>query len=263
MPDTPANAAKSRDTDLLFQSIRTYVDARIEEADKRYQERYEFSQRALEKADNANASRLDAMNEFRGTLADQAARLPTRSEVAALNDAIQTRVTMEIGPIKERIETLSKTNWPLFVSFFGIFVMLVGALWVVIGLKIDGTNQPVLVKLEAVVADNLQLNERLRVVETAAATSSQADAASRADRTQLNQRVAVVEDRAARGTADRLAADARENAALIEIETQFKSASIVMNLNQDHDEQLLSILYAKAFPGDHLPATDYRPQLNK
>jgi hypothetical protein len=84
---------------------------------------------------------------------------------------------------------------------------------------------------------------------------------SRSDRAQLNGRVQVIEESISAGSADRRAAEAKTAAQMIEIETQFKSMSVVLNIHKDETERLLAVLWAKVLPGSVLPPANYRPNM--
>ena len=55
----------------------------INERDRAYTQRFESQERAVNKAEIAAEKRLDAVNEFRGQLKDQAATFVTRTELYA------------------------------------------------------------------------------------------------------------------------------------------------------------------------------------
>src|SRR5688500_19776952 len=116
---------------LMYQMVQAHtaqVDAQIEglnalisEHDRRYQQRYESQQenvvaaltaqkeqvaaalmsadRAVVKAETASEKRFDAVNEFRATLADQAAQLMPRSEAESRLQALGEK----LGDLNDRI----------------------------------------------------------------------------------------------------------------------------------------------------------------
>ncbi len=244
-----------------IESIREYIDARIADADRRYQQRYELTEKALDKSAAVNNTRLEAMNEFRSTLADQAARLPTRIEVENLVQTARAEAKADIGPLATKLDNIGRTNYPVMGAFAAVVFSIVSAGWVIIGLKIDATNQPLHLAVESERVDDLQLNDRLRAAEAAIVASSQADSISRSDRAQLNSRVQANEISIGTITTEQRTQNAVSTSKLTEVEGQFKAMSDVLNLTKDENQRLFSILYAKAFPGSILPPTNYRPQL--
>jgi BMFP domain-containing protein YqiC len=51
------------------------------------------AEKAVAKAEMAAEKRFESVNEFRGTLSDQAATFPTRAEVGAQNEALSARIS--------------------------------------------------------------------------------------------------------------------------------------------------------------------------
>lgn len=97
-------SARTVDTDHeLFLRLYEERDLRykqlFEERDKRYQERFESQSEAINKAEAAQDRRLDAVNEFRGQLSDQANTFVPREVYEAA--MIATRVERDL--IRERL----------------------------------------------------------------------------------------------------------------------------------------------------------------
>jgi hypothetical protein len=66
------------------ETLKTVVDQRFADADRRYQQRFESQERALEQARLASEKRLDGMNEFRQALTDASSKYITRQEAYAM-----------------------------------------------------------------------------------------------------------------------------------------------------------------------------------
>jgi hypothetical protein len=288
---TPTGFEPTGHNDSSIENIREYIDARIAEADRRYQMRYDFTDKALSTAQSTNNTRLDAMNEFRATLADQAARLPTRSEVEVMVSAARADAITQMAPLQVKVEDMAKPNITLMAAMFGILISVVSAAWVIIGLKIDATNLPVQVAIQASKTDVSQLDSRMSAVEAMTNSSSQADAQSRndrdqlngrmktaealitqssqadslsrSDRAQLNTRLVTLEEISRQNTSDLHAIIASTSAKLVEVETQFKLLSDILNLDKDQDQRLFTLLWKKAYPGQELPPLPFRPQMFK
>lgn len=274
-----------------LENIRDYIDGRLAEADRRYQMRYDFTDKALAAAQENNNDRLNGMNEFRGAIADQAARLPTRTEIEVMIASVRAENAADLAPIYIKVDSLGKPNVALIAALFGITISVVSAAWVIIGLKIDATNLPVEVAIQASKTDvfqlttrmsaveglstgsaqadaasktdRAQLNDRMKAAEGLIALSGQADSQSRADRSQLNSRLASSEDVMHANTNEVRTLTASTSAKLVEVETQFKLLSDILNLDKDQDQRLFSLLWKKAYPGEDLPQLPFRPQMFK
>jgi hypothetical protein len=244
----------------------------IESNDHRYTVRDEYQKEALRVALESNDRRLNAMNEFRSALADQGARMITREESEIVRRAIvdkadetakvmNARLEAELRPVHTKLNEIGRPNWALLASLISIAFVMIAGIWLVIGLKIDSSLLPVSVAVENIKVANATVAETVRNTAVASSASTQADILSRDDRSQANGRLQTVEQLVSSGNADRRAADARTAAQLIEVETQFKSASVVINIHKDETQQLLAVLWQKVFPGTTLPPADYRPNL--
>jgi hypothetical protein len=234
--------------------------------------RDEYQKEAVQVALESNDRRLHAMNEFRASLADQAARLITRDESEAARailadkvdgkaKAMNVRLEAELRPVHTRLNEVGRPNWASLASLISISFVLIAGIWLVIGLKIDSSLLAASVAVENIKVADATVAETVRNSAVASSASTQADMLSRDDRSQINGRMQVVKGLVASGNADRRAADARTAAQLIEIETQFKSASVVINIEKDETQRLLAVLWEKVFPGATLPPADYRPNL--
>jgi hypothetical protein len=259
----PTGFASVGPSDKDLDSLRTYFDRQLAEADRRYEVRYNLTDKALTKEQASNEVRLSNMNEFRAALADQTARLPTRVEVETMIRAVHAESEKVIAPIAIKLDAINRPNWILLFSMGTVMVSIVSAAWVIIGLKIDATNLPVQVSIQAAKSDWVQLDQRMTAVETLAVASSQADSVSRADRSQVNVRVGVLEEASRQNTTDVRTLNATTSAKLVEVETQFKLLSDILNLDKDQDQRLLTLLWQRTFPGELLPPVNFRPQMFK
>jgi hypothetical protein len=68
--------------------LRDYIERRLEDLDRRYEQRFTDSQSAITKAERAINDRLAGMNEFRDALKDQSSRMATRLEMEALAERV-------------------------------------------------------------------------------------------------------------------------------------------------------------------------------
>lgn len=277
--------------DLSIESIRGYIDSRLDDFDKLYQMRHDFTDKTLDTARTETNTRLDGMNEFRGSMSDQAARMPTRQEVEVMIAAVRADSDANLAPLFAKVDAQGKPNLPLLGALFGIVVSVISAAWIIIGLKIDATNLPVQVAIQASKSDALQLtsrmsavelmatgsaqsdaasridrqslNDRMKAAEGLISSSSQADSVSRSDRAQLNSRLMTMEEIAHSNTNEIRTLTASTSAKLIEVETQFKLLSDILNLDKDQDQRLFALLWKKSYPGQDLPAIQFRPQMFK
>ena len=247
----------------IDQFTKEYLDHRINELNLRYQQRYDFSQEALKTALEVNNRRLDQMNEFRASLTDVLNRTMSRAEVETALAAVEASSVGRYIPLAEKVSQNSKTNWPMLASLATVMVSVVIGVWVIVGLKIDTANQPLILQSQSLTVSNAELTERLKNVETGATASSNADNTSRSDRAQLNQRLNVDETTLQRIVTERQTAVIDFNNRLITIENQFPQIANMMNLLADRNYQMISILYDKAFPGQHMPQANFKMEIAK
>lgn len=111
-------------------SLRDYFDGRLGELEKRFEQQRVSTERALDKAEQALGRRLDAMNEFRDALKDQAARMATQEQLDRVRDRIvdgekkaERTVTPEhLETVKGRVTEIEKriavtaAIWSMVVS---------------------------------------------------------------------------------------------------------------------------------------------------
>jgi len=231
-------------------SLRTFMDFRFREIEA-----------ARQIAMNAMDERLKGMNEFRATIEGVIQKGMGRDEIQAIIQTLESKMDAAVSPLSVKVDSLRQTNWPLLMTFSSVVVTLVVGLFIVIGLKIDASEQPLGIALSELKTDSAQINDRMKLVEIATIRSSTADATSSSDRAQLNSRVAGNEERIG-AIGSTLSASGQASAArLAEIETQFRAAQNIANLQFDHVEQMVSILWAKLFDAS-LPDTRFRPDMS-
>jgi hypothetical protein len=239
---------------------------------------------ALKIALASNDKRLDLMNEIRGALTDQGARMVSRDESASANEvieqrveqnrvAIESRLEVVTKPLEERIEqtrvsmearieAITRPKWSLMTALFSICLGLIGGAWVLTGLKFEAAVAPIALLSEQVKVQVTGDAERLRILETASVGSLQADATSKIDRAQLNDRLHQSETLAGNNLAERRAQQAAMAAKLVEIETQFCASDIVRNSIHAYDQRFFAMLWAKAYPGEKYPTDNaYYPRV--
>lgn len=69
-------------------SLRDFLESKVLELEKRLEQQRISTERALDKAEQALGRRLDAMNEFRDALKDQAARMATQEQLDRVRDRV-------------------------------------------------------------------------------------------------------------------------------------------------------------------------------
>lgn len=261
-------------------SMRDALIMKIETIELLRVERDTARRLALDVALEANNKRLDAMNEFRNSLTDQAVRMATKAEmtsaVVAIDSRIEnnrvvseTRLSSEISPIvakadvlNNKIEVLSKPNFVLAIGLMSLLATAMGGGWLIIGLKIETALNPVVIQQAADHSLLTSHADRVRSLETLTASSNQSDAAGRIDRLQLNDRMHQLEDRLATGKAMRDTQIAITNSKLIEVETQFCASDIVRNLMHVSDLRYMAMLWHTTFPTMVLPTDNsYYPKI--
>lgn len=226
----------------------------------RNKERIETDREAVQLALKANEKRLDGMNEFRQALTDQSNLMITRKESETSRDTLnerleQTRMVLEnkinadMDGLIIKVDQFGRPNWPLMVSVLSIFLVVLGGVWLIIGLKIDSELNPLALSLQEMKVVRAGGTEKLNALIADAAASTQADAASRADRAEMNERLRTVERIAATNTTT----SAEIVQKLIEVETQFCASDIVRNLTHANDTSIMSIIWHHNFPESVYP----------
>jgi 3-phenylpropionate/cinnamic acid dioxygenase small subunit len=264
-----------------FANQRRAFDLELSALKQLSEQRIAATSEALRIALLSNETRLNGMNEFRSALTDQSARMLTRVEADASARLITERIEQNRTTFEARFSDIIKPKWTLMLSLASIFLVVVGGVWALVGLKVDATVTPVTLEAAALKSqmtstvdrlaandqltaaatsangqsrsDRQQLNDRVRSVEVLATGSSQADAGSRSDRQQLNDRVRLMESGFASGQAERRAQYAVLSAKLVEIETQFCASDIVRSLIHASDMRIQSLLWSRSYPGEHMP----------
>lgn len=225
-------------------------------------QRDELRADALKIALATNDRRLDGMNEFRQALNDQGMQMITRQESEAGRLIMGERVEQNRVSTELRIEMLTRPKWTLMLSLFSICLVLVTGAWVVTGLKVDSSVAPVALLSEQTKVQVAGSADRMRILETTSATSTQADVASRGDRAQLNERLSALETSVASNQGERRSQFAVMSAKLVEIETQFCASDIVRNLLRSDDMRIRSVMWAKLYPGEKMPTDNsYYPRI--
>jgi hypothetical protein len=95
-----ATQVKALDAALVAQ--QTAMQTAFTAADKAVQAALESAEKAVSKAEVAAEKRFEAVNEFRGQLADQAATLMARSEAEVRFAALTQRISLEVERAAER-----------------------------------------------------------------------------------------------------------------------------------------------------------------
>lgn len=80
--------ASERLNDAKFVTFRTLLESNVQQVKLAL----DASKEAITKAENANEKRFEAVNGFRATLSDQAARFATRADIDSLKELIDRRM---------------------------------------------------------------------------------------------------------------------------------------------------------------------------
>jgi hypothetical protein len=259
------------DTKREFEHLRTerdFMRERLESIiasnDQRYKSIEESQNKALTVALAAAEKRLEALHVFRDAMADQSNRMVPRAEAEAARTALaersevnrvylENRIESEIQPLTQKVETLSKPNYAVLLSFVSALFVLAAGVWIVIGLKIGDTLSPVQLVLDQVRVRQASDGEKISVLEASTGNSTQADVASKTDRSQLNERMKALEAIVQTGQGERRLQASVMEARLTEIETQFCASDIVRNLMHANDLRMFSMLWKGVFPHAEYP----------
>ena len=150
----------------------------------------------------------------------------------------------------------------VIAALSGGVVAIFAAVWIIIGLKIDGATAPIQTEIEANRVTVLAMTARIAYLETRSAASSEADSLSRADRAQADVRISALEISVQSNAIEMRSGAASTSAKLIEIETQFQAVSNDINAETDHQQQLDAIIWEAVFHKS-MPPSNFRPQMYK
>lgn len=145
-----------------IETLRNFYDERLEENQRRSDERYSQLLEQMRVERDSIDKRFDQANRYKETYSQRLAEInneaPKRVEVDTRLNAIQEKMDERIGSVQEKIDLVqtkqNKTDWPLYASFSTIVFVLLGALWTLIGQQIQVTTQPILVAMEQVKVSN-------------------------------------------------------------------------------------------------------------
>lgn len=117
-----------------------HIAALLHERDVRFQQRFDATERAIQRADEATEKRFASVNEFRSTLADQAREFLPRAEFSQARDANLDRFTR----IESRLDNLAGQTAGK-VQSWGILIgamALLGTLFTVVNFFITHGVKP-------------------------------------------------------------------------------------------------------------------------
>jgi hypothetical protein len=112
-------------------SVCQYLERIIKENDRRYEERFQAQEKAVTVGITALEDRLRGMNEFRGTLEDQARKFIPRSEAELALDTLHG----EIDKINSELSTARaermgiKGGWGYAVAVMGVVISLASIIY--------------------------------------------------------------------------------------------------------------------------------------
>lgn len=248
------------ETKLSISNLREHFDLVIASNEERWKIVERTHKETLRVALEANDKRLGVLNGFREAMADQSSRMLTRVEADSNRNAIlekiegnratmEGRLEAEIKPLQTRMEQLGRPNWALMTSVASAAFMVIAAVWMIIGLKIDATVSPLALEMGQVRGGLSSNTDRIAALTNQATASTASDGASRADRDQLNVRVRAMEGANASRRTEQSVIEAR----MAEVETQFCSRDIISNLMHATDLRMMSMLWRKVFIGSVFP----------
>lgn len=232
------------DVDRRIDEMRERLELIIAANDRRYDERNEQNLSSRAAAYSAINTRLDGMNEFRAALSDQMARGVSRTEHDTLRDVgrvaieqakdqLSQQMRAEVGPLRTRIDEIGRPNWTLLVSSMSVIALIIGGMWLVIGLRIDASVAPLLLS-------NVALTNVTDIHTKSIQELRRIDAADEADTS---------------------ARDAKTSGRLVQVETQICDDEQLRNIARATDLRTTAMLWQKVFPGSTYPTDNsYYPQ---
>lgn len=227
-------------------------------------------------------------DEVRATLTErtEASRTSTEGRLVLLGSAFadkleqyrtarDSRSEADLAPLRASIEAQGRPNWGLIIACAAVVFGIVSGGWLVIGLKIDGSMAPITLDLAATKTVGIQTAERVRGMEAAVSLSTQADGTSRVDRSQLNDRIRSLEtvippastiaaqqvnvEKQMNTIVERLStlrtSVNKQEAALVEIETQFCGQDNLRNQTHAFDQRLVAMMWKKLY-GEEMPISN-------
>lgn len=268
------------------------LEQKMADNDRFYQQRYDFDQSALKVALQTSDHRLEVLNGHKQEMiADRALMMPRELATKMITDAqekinlsresMATRIDGQMRALETRVETIGRPNWLMLASSIGVITAVVSGLFIVIGLKIDAAVSPVTLEIAQIktnaAAQESRLAERTanreRQINTLqarvaandveAGASTQAIAQFRAIQVVNSGRISMIEQGMAAGMSERKSAVASINGQMIELETQFKLVSTVINLMKDDTHQMISALWSKVDPKLRIEEKRYRPEMHE
>lgn len=111
-----------------LESLKEHFEARLNEWDKRLDQRFESQEKAIHTANTANEKRLDSVNEFRGQLKDQSGDFMRKVQADERFTAIEARMKiMEDAALKIVGKgTGSQQLWVIILAVVGLVAGLIG-----------------------------------------------------------------------------------------------------------------------------------------
>lgn len=268
------------------------LEQKMTENDRFYQQRYEADQLALQTAHVAVSHRLEILNDHKAEMLEERSMLMPREMALKLigdaqekgamaRESMTTRIDSQLHSLEMHVETIGRPNWALMFSSVGVLVVIVSALFVVIGLKIDAAVSPVSIEIvqlksnaiaqdsrltERTVNRERQINDLSRQITTLGSETSLANQAYTQFRSIQGvnaERIGKIETSINVNEAERRAGQATLNGQMIELETQFKLVSTVINLMKDDTHQMISALWSKVDPKLLIMPKSYRPEMHE
>ena len=93
-----------------FESLKYYLDRRFEDNEKRYTDRFEGQEKAVDTALVAQNVRLDGMNEFRKSLSDLSNRFVTTEMYSSEHKALEAKMEATTERIVEVEQTQARAQ---------------------------------------------------------------------------------------------------------------------------------------------------------
>jgi hypothetical protein len=131
-----AGETEEKSSGWTVDTLHAHISSLLQEMDRRYTERFEGQEKAIDRADLASEKRFDAVsdrfttvNEFRGTLTDQATTFITRTEVETQFKAVNEK-TAAMDKAIERAAGRSKglaDGWGYLVAAIAAATGIVSA----------------------------------------------------------------------------------------------------------------------------------------
>jgi hypothetical protein len=178
----------------------------------------------------------------------------------------QRTSSADLSVLKTRLDSLTKdltesrrTNWPTIISLSLLLPTLSAIAIYVISSEIGKATTPIGQSLSTMTIQEASNTQAIGKLTDSSIVSTVADVTSRSDRLQLNDRLRSLETQFVSDSALRRGSITEIGSRLAETEQQFHAISNIDNLRWAHQLRDNAMLYEKINPGQRYPTDSFFP----